>query len=157
MTAEALETVVENDAFPEAAPALSVLIPFLCDDPRPLLTALEREAAKLAGRVEVILLDDGTNNPELASAVARVVKHSRLPARCVLLVKNEGRAKGRNRLAAHARSGSLLFLDSDMQPDHKNFLRVWLDLAEQERPAVAFGGFSRRARVPVRHRARPPP
>jgi hypothetical protein len=142
MTAEALETVVENAAFAEASPTLSVLIPFLCDDPRPLLAALEREAGKVAGRVEMILLDDGTNDPELASAVARVVKQSRLPARFILLVKNEGRAKGRNRLAAHARSASLLFLDSDMKPDHKTFLRVWLDLAERERPAVAFGGFS---------------
>jgi hypothetical protein len=142
MTAEAHETIVDNAAFSEAEPVLSVLIPFLCDDPRPLLSALGREARRLRGRVEVILLDDGTNDNILASAVARAVKELPLPARLILIMKNEGRAKGRNRLAGHARSQSLLFLDSDMKPDHKTFLQVWLDLVEQERPAVAFGGFS---------------
>jgi hypothetical protein len=65
-----------------------------------------------------------------------------LPVRLITLTANEGRSIGRNRLASAARGGSLLFLDSDMRPDHRRFLRDWADLAAREDPAVAFGGFS---------------
>ena len=65
-----------------------------------------------------------------------------LPIRLITLPANEGRSIGRNRLASTARGGSLLFLDSDMRPDHRRFLRDWADLAANEDPAVAFGGFS---------------
>ena len=142
MTEQVLESLVDNAAFAEAKPALSVLVPFFRDDPRPLLAALDREAVALDGRVEAILLDDGTGDATLAAGVVAAVRSSPLPARLVRLAANAGRAKGRNRLAAHARSGCFLFLDSDMQPDHETFLQVWLDLAERERPAAAFGGFS---------------
>ena len=142
MTARLDETLVDNAALPKARPALSVLVPFHRDDPRPLLTALAREAEALEGRIEVVLLDDGSGDPELAAGVAAAVRSSPLPARLVRLAVNEGRAKGRNRLAAHARSRYLLFLDSDMLPDHETFLQVWLGVAERDRPAVAFGGFS---------------
>ena len=65
-----------------------------------------------------------------------------LPARLITLTANEGRSKGRNRLADAARGGSLLFLDSDMRPDHRRFLWTWAELVAREDPAVAFGGFS---------------
>jgi glycosyltransferase involved in cell wall biosynthesis len=142
MRSEAVESLVDNAAFAEAKPVLSVLVPFFRDDPRPLLAALDREAVALEGRVEAILLDDGTGDAALAAGVAAAVHASPLPARLIRLAANEGRAQGRNRLAAHARSGCFLFLDSDMQPDRETFLQVWLALAETERPAAAFGGFS---------------
>jgi len=60
----------------------------------------------------------------------------------VRLARNEGRAKGRNRLVGHARAGTLLFLDSDMLPDSPDFLGTWLKLVDEAAPPVAFGGFS---------------
>jgi glycosyltransferase involved in cell wall biosynthesis len=142
MTARPDETLVDNAAFAAARPTLSVLIPFHRDDPRPLLAALDREAPALRGRVEAVLLDDGSGDPALASAVAAAVRGASLPTRLLRLSRNEGRAKGRNRLAAQARSAVFLFLDSDMLPDREDFLEAWLAVAEGERPAVAFGGFS---------------
>jgi glycosyltransferase involved in cell wall biosynthesis len=65
----------------------------------------------------------------------------KLPARLVQLSHNEGRAKGRNRLARHARADHLLFLDSDMLPDPLGFLARWTAVAETGAP-VAFGGFT---------------
>jgi glycosyltransferase involved in cell wall biosynthesis len=134
--------VVDNVSWAAARPRLSVLIPFLNDDPRRLLETLARESAACAEQVEIVVLDDGGGDDELGAGVIQVVEKLGLPARTVRLVSNEGRAKGRNRLAANARGGHLLFLDSDMLPDTPDFLERWLSLAKDEDPAVAFGGFS---------------
>lgn len=132
------EALVENLAWKGANPRLSVLIPFKGDDPAPLLSALAREDAP----AEIVVLDDGSGDEALAQRVAEVIVGLPLPARLVRLAVNEGRARGRNRLARHARGGHLLFLDADMMPDSPTFLGDWLRLIESASPAVAFGGFS---------------
>lgn len=136
------ETLTDNAAYAAARPALSVLIPFFRDDPCQLLAALDEEAAALEGSVEVVVLDDGTGDAELAARVEAQAQGMRLPVRFARLHANEGRSRGRNRLAGHARGGSFLFLDSDMRPDDRRFLQAWADLVAREDPAVAFGGFS---------------
>jgi len=120
---------------------LSVLIPFFRDDPRPLLAALDAEAAGLDGRVEIVVLDDAGGDAALSSHVAQAVAGLRAPARLIQLATNEGRARGRNRLAAAARADHLLFLDSDMLPDQTDFLAAYLALLPSD-PAVVVGGFS---------------
>ncbi|MDQ0464130.1 glycosyltransferase involved in cell wall biosynthesis [Caulobacter ginsengisoli] len=132
------EALVESAHWPAAKPRLSVLIPFKGDDPSGLLIALARETAD----AEIIVLDDGSNDEALARRVGDTVTSLALPARLVRLTVNEGRAKGRNRLARHARGQWLLFLDADMLPDRECFLGHWLALIETDAPDVAFGGFS---------------
>jgi hypothetical protein len=134
--------ITDNPARATAAPALSVLIPFLRDDPSELLALLDEEAASVDGAVEVVILDDGTGDAALSERLTAQIQAMALPARLITLPANEGRAIGRNRLASAARGGSLLFLDSDMRPDHRRFLRDWAELVAKEDPAVAFGGFS---------------
>ncbi len=136
------ETVLDNAAWKTGGAALSVLIPFLRDDPCELLQLLDEEAAALQGAVEAVVLDDGSCDEDLHARVSACIRSLRMPARHVRLSANEGRARGRNRLAGHARAGSFLFLDSDMRPDDRRFLQTWADLAAREDPAVAFGGFS---------------
>jgi glycosyltransferase involved in cell wall biosynthesis len=102
-----------------------------------LLDVLDHQAAAREGAVELVVLDDGDPDRERAHAVAAHVAGLSAPAR-LISVANEGRSKGRNRLARHARSERLLFLDSDMMPDDDGFLRRWLEV---EAP-VAFGGFT---------------
>jgi glycosyltransferase involved in cell wall biosynthesis len=131
-----------SPAWPDARPALSVLTPFLRDDPSELLALLDQEADALKGRVEIVLLDDGTADPALTARLTAQIKAMRLPVQLITLTANEGRSIGRNRLATAARGASLLFLDSDMRPDHDRFLGVWADLVQALGPAVAFGGFS---------------
>ena len=126
----------------DARPVLSVLIPFLRDDPRALLAMLESEAAALNGAAELVVLDDGTGDEGLTQALAVLVSTLVLPVKLITLERNEGRAIGRNRLATAARGGFLLFLDSDMRPDRPDFLARWLAEARDHDPAVAFGGFS---------------
>jgi glycosyltransferase involved in cell wall biosynthesis len=136
------EWVIDNEAWALARPRLSVLIPFLNDDPSGLLDALDQEAPHLGGGVEIVLLDDGSGDDEMAQAVTRAVQALDLPARLIRLLANEGRSRGRNRLAHHARGGHLLFLDSDMLPDAPDFLDRWLAQASAQDPAVVFGGLS---------------
>ena len=151
MSAEAV--MVDNTAWAGAAPKLSVLIPFFRDDPARLLAALDQVGAP----VELVLLDDGSDDDALAERVAGAVRGMTMPTRFVRLAANEGRAAGRNRLAGQARGGHLLFLDSDMLPDAPDFLLRWLYLIDLEHPAVAFGGFSLdqapRTRANAVHRA----
>jgi len=134
--------MIDSRTWKAARPAISVLIPFLRDDPAELLALLDEEAASVGGAVEIVLLDDGTRDAALTARLTVQIKSMALPVRMITLIANEGRSIGRNRLAAAARGGSLLFLDSDMRPDHRRFLRDWADLAAREDPAVAFGGFS---------------
>ena len=142
MNAVRHEWVIDNSAWAGAAPRLSVLTPFLRDDPSGLLRALDRQAPVLSGQVEIVILDDGSADDALADRVSETVQALRRPARFVRLMSNEGRSKGRNRLAGHARAQDLLFLDSDMLPDSPDFLANYLDLIATQDPAVAFGGFS---------------
>ncbi|WP_415287615.1 glycosyltransferase [Brevundimonas sp. S1H14] len=135
-------SVHDNTAWAAATPVLSVLMPFLRDDPSVLLRMLDREAHAVAERAELIILDDGTADPALTARLTALINALSLPARLITLNANEGRSKGRNRLAEAARGRFLLFLDSDMRPDHPRFLSDWVDLAIKDDPAVAFGGFS---------------
>jgi glycosyltransferase involved in cell wall biosynthesis len=106
------------------------------------LDALNRQPAARDRTVEVVVLDDGSGEDALAVRVGAAIEALAYPARFVRLTANEGRAKGRNRLASHARADHFLFLDSDMLPDGPDFLGAYLDLIETANPAVAFGGFS---------------
>ena len=132
-------SVFENPSWASGTPVLSILTPFKGDDPTPLIAALGREAAPGA---ELILLDDGTGDDLLAQRVTAAVRALPFPARFIRLAANEGRSRGRNRLVGAARGTHFLFLDSDMLPDHPDFLGAWLRLIAAENPAVAFGGFS---------------
>lgn len=132
----------QSPSWATARPELSVLIPFLRDDPRALLALLDREAARLEGLVEIVLLDDGTNDPALTSALQTVIAAMHLPVYLITLVHNEGRSMGRNRLSGAARGDYLLFLDSDMRPDTDHFLTNWIKIARDQQPAIVFGGFS---------------
>ena len=131
-------TLTDNAAWARARPALSILIPFFRESPLALLAALDVAGAP----VEIVTLDDGSDDDALAAEVAAAIRTLNTPARLVCLARNEGRAAGRNRLAAEARGHHLLFLDSDMLPDAPDFTHRWLQLIALEDPAVAFGGFS---------------
>ncbi|ALL13034.1 glycosyltransferase family 2 protein [Caulobacter henricii] len=138
MTSPVKEFIVDNAAWTTAKPRLSVLIPMFRDDPSALLAALDDPAVC----AEVIVLDDGSGDDALASRIAGRIERMRLPARLVRLTANQGRSKGRNLLARHARANHFLFLDSDMLPDPADFLARWAALAERENTPIAFGGFT---------------
>lgn len=134
------ERVVKNGA-PEGRPRLTVLTPFHRHDPTPLIDALARTERD---DVELVLIDDGSGTAALLAAVCTAIHRLPFPAQIIVWGANRGRAAARNRLIEAARGEYVLFLDADMIPDAPDFLDVWLDLIDEERPAVAFGGLSLR-------------
>ncbi|WP_409021009.1 glycosyltransferase family 2 protein [Brevundimonas vesicularis] len=134
--------LTDNVHHSDAQPRLSVLIPFLRDDPADLIQRLDREAGSLGNRVEVVLLDDGTGDDDLTHRLTAILTAAVLPIRLITLTANQGRAAGRNLLASHARGQGLLFLDSDMRPDRPDFLQAWLAFVDAGQTPIAFGGFS---------------
>jgi GT2 family glycosyltransferase len=118
--------------------ALTVLIPFLRDDPTPLLRDLDREGAK---GVAVILLDDGGGDAALTLKVTETIAQMRTPAMHIVGGRNRGRAAGRNLLLRFADSPYVLLIDADMRPVEADFLARWM-AAAKDFPAAAFGGFA---------------
>jgi glycosyltransferase involved in cell wall biosynthesis len=131
-------SLIDNSAWMGAAPRLSVLIPCHRDEPARLLQALDRADLPF----EIVLLDDGSGDAALADRLAAIIRGLAVPARFIRLCANEGRAKGRNRLAEAARGDFLLFLDADMLPDTADFIDRWLGFIQVAAPAVAFGGYT---------------
>jgi len=129
---------LRNAAFTAVTPRLSVLIPFYKESPLALLRALKSTTPEA---LEVILIDDGSNMPEITAEVSAFISQSPLACELITLEQNEGRARGRNHLTSAARGSYYLFLDADMLPDDARFLDTWLDAADGMN-AVVFGGFS---------------
>ncbi len=130
--------ILRNAAYAAAQPKLSVLIPFYKESPIDLLRALQTYAP---ADIEIVLIDDGSQMPEITARVTAFVEASELACELITLTENEGRARGRNRLTTEARGGYFLFLDSDMLPDAPNFLDRWV-ATMRANPPVVFGGFS---------------
>lgn len=114
---------------------LSILIPVFNRDVTPLVYALQAQAADWGGPVEILCLDDGSQeakrqlNRELAA----------LPGVCYEeLPHNIGRAAIRNRLASAARYEWLLLLDNDsLLPDNRFLARY---AAARAQAPVLVGG-----------------
>jgi glycosyltransferase involved in cell wall biosynthesis len=122
-------------------PVLSVLIPILHEDPRPLIERLDREivARSLATRVEILVFDDGSDDPALAERIVSALSEASARARYQSTEESVGRAAARNRLAAAARGAWSVYLDADALPAGDDFLSRWLDIIAQSQPWIALG------------------
>lgn len=105
---------------------ISILIPTRDFDCFALARDLQRQCAELstedsAFQYEVIILDDGSTPAFYARLRSEV--ETLAGCRVVRAAQNVGRARGRNLLAAEARFGHLLFIDSDAQVCTPDFIR----------------------------------
>lgn len=121
-------------------PSLSILVPYYHDDPVPLIQAL---CAQCEGRkdVEVLIYDDGSNDPELNRKTISAVKNSPAPLGLFIAETNRGRSFARNKLFEFARGGWVLFLDADMRPERESFVSDYISLITEMDSDVIFGGF----------------
>ena len=131
-----------NASWDGASPVLSILSPFFHDDPRPLLSALDVQARSVGGRVELLVVDDGSRDETLAVAVAAHLDGLATPACFVRFLGNQGRAAARNTLGSRARGQFLLFLDSDVLPGSQTFLETYFAAMDAAEVAVIVGGFT---------------
>lgn len=137
---QTLPTIHNNAFWQHDAPiVLSVLIPFYKDDPHNLLRRLAKTAPD---DVEIILYDDGSNDPLLSQCMDAATAAAEIPVQLISASENLGRAAARNALIRSARGQWVLFLDADMMPEQDDFLVNWMACIKVEKPAIAFGGFS---------------
>ena len=83
MTVPKTDWVVDNALWAAARARLSVLIPFLGDDP----AQLARELAAQSSEIEIVLLDDGGKDGDLAARIAETVQALPCPARFLQAVR----------------------------------------------------------------------
>ncbi|GGF13798.1 glycosyltransferase family 2 protein [Hymenobacter cavernae] len=123
-------------------PGLSILIPVYNRDVRELVQTLQAQVAEWPGAVEIICLDDGseqafrTLNQTLASLPE--VQYEELP-------RNIGRAAIRNRLAARAQHPWLLLLDNNVRLPQEGFLARYAAALDQAPVLVGGTAYERYA------------
>lgn len=98
---------------------LSVLIPTYNYDVSPLVTAIQKEANTLKINYEIIVLEDGSNEHITTNFNCKNIK-------VIVLQNNVGRILARQKLAETAQFDWLLFLDADVLPKSKNFIKNYL-------------------------------
>jgi len=130
----------ESGAGRPRSPKLSILIPYFHDDPVPLIEALSKQCAKRRD-VEVLIYDDGSNDPELNRKTIASVKDVQGPIGLFIAEQNRGRSFARNKLFEYARAPWVLFLDADMRPEKDSFVNDYVELIKSVDCDVIFGGF----------------
>lgn len=101
---------------------LSVCIPIYNVNVNELVSALQAQAAKLDVPIEIILIDDHSNDNFMAvnkELTASIVKYVYLP-------ENIGRARVRNKFLEFAQYENLLFLDCDSEIVRADFLARYI-------------------------------
>jgi len=117
---------------------ISICIPVYNFDVRELVYDLKREIASHSIDAEIILIDDGSDegfkqiNNELNNQVGQFI----------FLEKNIGRSRIRNLFLKHTKGDYLLFLDCDVQIDHSDFLKNYLqEITSNREVDVVYGNF----------------
>ena len=121
-------------------PRLSILIPFYRDDPANLLASLDDQIVQ-ARDVEILVMDDGSEDADLTAKVEDRVQSMGLPTRLVTSGVNRGRSATRNALQDQAKADWVLFLDADMRIDAPGFLQTYLEVIHTGDADILFGGF----------------
>lgn len=119
---------------------LTIASPYLNDDPSPWIRKLM--SSKLASNVQIILIDDGTNNDATDKAICDLLAKWPGPAVRLRLPVNKGRSAARNLAIEHANGEYMLFIDADMVPAHDDFLDKYFEVIDRKSAAMVFGGFS---------------
>lgn len=138
------QTIFSNSKTSKTKPKLSIVMPVYKNDPSRLLSALAQElkSSEISTNVEILILDDGSQMPELSQSIVTHINAINAPAKFIALANNRGRANARNILIENSSGDYLLFLDSDMLPDSDDFIAKWQGFIDRTAPSIAYGGFS---------------
>jgi glycosyltransferase involved in cell wall biosynthesis len=135
------DVVVDNAAWRDAKPEVSITIPAFRHDASFLIEALSRLGR--SALVEVIVHDDGSRDAHMRNRMEAAAQRASMPVRLVFAAANRGRAGARNLACRQARAPWVLMLDADMQPDDINFIAAYIDATRRAaRPCLIVGGIS---------------
>lgn len=129
---------------------VSICVPFFKFDVIPLVEKLLCLADGRRQEIELLLVDDASDDEQLTRELRRRIGESPVPVRFLTLPQNQGRSKVRNHLADAAQGGYLLFLDCDMYPDSDEFIARYLEYAATAEYDVIVGGCSYARLGPVK-------
>ena len=119
---------------------ISILIPvhnYIC---LPLVKSIQRQAANLNIRYEVIVADDGSTHREIIAANQAI--DTLEGCRFIRREANSGRSAIRNFLVHQSHYDWLLFMDCDMEVDNPDFLQRYMTAADSDvvDGGIAIGG-----------------
>ena len=115
---------------------LSILIPVYNYDIFPLVKLLNEEAVNMRINYEILCVDDASDNKEIQLENIKVQSISNCSFE--VLPDNVGRSKIRNILAQKAKFEKLIFLDADVLPKPKGFIKTYLNSIDLN--DISFGG-----------------
>lgn len=118
---------------------LSVCIPIYNADVNQLVLELLKQLESSTIDFEINLLDDSSKESyQLKNQSLKSVSDSIIYQE---LSENVGRSKIRNRLANQSNGDYLLFLDSDVKIDNKDFINNYLSIVKNSAVILACGGY----------------
>jgi len=117
---------------------ISILIPSYNYNTLPLVEELHNQAILENITFEIIVQDDASSLNEITQTNNKInqITYCRF-------VRNEttvGRGQNRNSLVAKAQYSWLIFLDCDTFPQHKNFIRNYIEAIKIENIEAVYGG-----------------
>lgn len=114
---------------------LSVLIPVFNWDVRELVKTVHAQCKEQNLEFEILVFDDFSSDFNIREVNSKLAlsRYSYVQSQ-----KNVGNAEARNKLANLAKFDSLLFLDCDVNPVRKNFIKKYLEFASNQK--VICGG-----------------
>lgn len=116
---------------------LSILIPTYNYNITKLVHKLHEQLAPLSIDFEILCYDDASSNTELVEKNKHVNQLEKTSYK--ILVNNIGRSAIRNLLAKDAKFDWLLFLDADVFPTHKNFIKNYINHITNQHQVI-YGG-----------------
>ena len=117
---------------------LSILIPTYNYNIYALAVEIQQQCTACGIEFEIICLDDASNLFHSENNQINELSH----ASYSVLQKNIGRSSIRNLLAKKAKYEWLLFLDADVFPKNKNFIKTYLVAIELKTFEVIYGGIN---------------
>jgi glycosyltransferase involved in cell wall biosynthesis len=123
---------------------LSILIPIYNYNAYPLVLELHQQCVACDVNFEILCQDDASidfiiENQKI-SALTNTHYHNN--------AYNEGRGKNINLLASKAQFEYLLIMDCDTYPKDPNFIRNYLEIIQQEKSDLVFGGIEYQTKKP---------
>lgn len=115
---------------------LSILIPVYNYAVFPLVLELHQQCIAAGIAFEILCQDDHSFLFTQENQAVNQLSHGTITSN----TENLGRGKNRNTLIQKAKYEWLLLLDADTFPKNKNFIKTYLDLIQNEKATIVFGG-----------------